>query len=717
MTAPVVSACVTTLLAHGCESYAESLKAGALPLLARVLAAEGGFEPDVRVAACAVLRNLTRVPDVNPAEDDCEKAIPELLRTITFFEEMPARHARPDGIDVACEALANIFHCVSAACKDRWAPHAIPLIAGVLDKHSPRDLPINGPGRYPSPEVTSLCESACGALWTITALDGGVDAARRDGAALAVPSLAFALPAFQVPELLGPSDADGEGGNEVDGGGGGGGGEGSDDEEAGDGSDGSGAVASFSAAWRDTGEREGALKEYERLCLYACGALKNIAAMGAASRKALDEGGAIGALYKAATMAGTRVQSEALSALVLLAPVFTAHAKALSSAKRALAAARGTGAAAAAEGAALHCARVAFVAFATHRLEPVLRNKDFGATFAEACADAGAPAALLELLVQEDSDGVDVLNSFQASRVLWGLGEASPASAAAVARAAAEALPTATADAICSIAAVFYPASNADAPFFADAAVDAGAAPALVAALRRSSPADGAAILELCKAIGMIAAGSGAPGPQRAARIAAFAAAGAEEALRALQAGVPLAEPFEYYGLDDEEEDGAALPRALQDTLDLLLQKPPARLYLVTLPRAQLQARLASCLECWLGGKECPRSVGATAGAGADPHSEQHACYCMEAGATLAWAALPCGHLAHMRCLMKWAALKTEGARAAAVLPSGTCVPCPHCRRVVTQVRRLEDAATALDGEQLEEVQQPPSSAENSPDA
>ena len=130
--------------------------------------------------------------------------------------------------------------------------------------------------------------------------------------------------------------------------------------------------------------------------------------------------------------------------------------------------------------------------------------------------------------------------------------------------------------------------------------------------------------------------------------------------------------------------------------------------YLAMMPRAGLDARLLSCTDCWFASprRECPR-VGAAGGSGGggggegSGHDAPHQCpVCFEGTvADMHWASLQCGHLAHSRCLMKWAAHKTHEARTAPFPPHDeVVVQCPLCR---AQATRRVGKNEPIDGEEL----------------
>jgi hypothetical protein len=164
---------------------------------------------------------------------------------------------------------------------------------------------------------------------------------------------------------------------------------------------------------------------------------------------------------------------------------------------------------------------------------------------------------------------------------------------------------------------------------------------------------------------------------------------------------------------------------AARAALQRIRPPAPSMLMLLSLPPRDMEARLASCLECWIAK---PRAACAHGGA-RDP------CPICQDDASLpdaSWTALPCGHLFHARCMcvyrrplfaasdkaararmppadplsshprysrlptparrMNWAANQTHGARAAAALPAHTAAVCPMDRCVVTRAVPLEAA-------------------------
>ena len=114
----------------------------------------------------------------------------------------------------------------------------------------------------------------------------------------------------------------------------------------------------------------------------------------------------------------------------------------------------------------------------------------------------------------------------------------------------------------------------------------------------------------------------------------------------------------------------------------------PSTLLLLPLPPPQVAARFASCLECW---RATPRAA-CTHGGARDPCPICQGEYSLP-GAP--WTALRCGHLLHGRCMMKWAAWETRGARAEVALPSFTAAHCPVCRCEATGVVLQGEAAPA----------------------
>jgi hypothetical protein len=187
------------------------------------------------------------------------------------------------------------------------------------------------------------------------------------------------------------------------------------------------------------------------------------------------------------------------------------------------------------------------------------------------------------------------------------------------------------------------------------ACLAAGAVPAIVVALGthvgNADTCEGA-----CKALGSIA--------RTAEGRAACVAAGALSALLATIAA------------EDPAADAARA--ALQN-----IQPPvPSTLALLALPPLQLEARLASCLECWASTPRAPC-----------PHRPPPECaICYDNVCEMPWLALPCGHLVHAGCMMEWAAAETRGARAAAALPTHTAAHCPLDRSVVTRLVPLGEA-------------------------
>ena len=231
-----------------------------------------------------------------------------------------------------------------------------------------------------------------------------------------------------------------------------------------------------------------------------------------------------------------------------------------------------------------------------------------------------------------------------------------------------------------------------------DACVAAGAAPALVGALVAQAN-DGYTVRVICGAV--VAVVQGAPGDLQAARAAAFVAAGALDTLEQFAAAAD--------GIGDEDVVAWYLAHVLGNTIDVVRNLPPRRLFLATLPPQQLAARLASCFECWNAKprRECPRREAAAGGAppgegvsgggGGGGHDDPFECpVCREGESAKLWCSLECGHLFHERCLMEWAATETRGARAAAALPSHTAAHCPIDRCVMTRV--VPPGAALLEG-------------------
>ena len=192
------------------------------------------------------------------------------------------------------------------------------------------------------------------------------------------------------------------------------------------------------------------------------------------------------------------------------------------------------------------------------------------------------------------------------------------------------------------------------------ACLSAGGPLAFVAALRRH-PGDSFVRMLVCDALCRIA-GS-------ATGRAACVAAGAVEVLHALIEAAP-------------ERDRDDLQRAL----DHISPPVPSALLLLALPPAELAARLASCLPCWLSAPRPACAHGA-------PHDPCPICF--EADLPDApWMALRCGHLVHARCMMGWASSETHHARAAsAALPRGTAAHCPFDRCVATRIALAGTAA------------------------
>ena len=123
------------------------------------------------------------------------------------------------------------------------------------------------------------------------------------------------------------------------------------------------------------------------------------------------------------------------------------------------------------------------------------------------------------------------------------------------------------------------------------------------------------------------------------------------------------------------EDDGEVLPdpRAPVDALVIERLAPSGR-----------AARLASCTTCWL----------AAARACACAEKCHECAICQDPGNEGAgpWTALGCGHLFHERCILRWAAHASRGARAVArrtgAMPSFTAAHCPLDRKCITCVVR-----------------------------
>ena len=95
-------------------------------------------------------------------------------------------------------------------------------------------------------------------------------------------------------------------------------------------------------------------------------------------------------------------------------------------------------------------------------------------------------------------------------------------------------------------------------------------------------------------------------------------------------------------------------------------------------------ARLASCTTCWLAARAC---------ACAERGHECAICQDPDNEGDGPWTALGCGHLFHERCISRWAAHASTGARAVArhtgAMPSFTEAHCPLDRKCFTCVVRL----------------------------
>jgi hypothetical protein len=146
-----------------------------------------------------------------------------------------------------------------------------------------------------------------------------------------------------------------------------------------------------------------------------------------------------------------------------------------------------------------------------------------------------------------------------------------------------------------------------DSDIIANAAIAAGAAPALSTALD-SNRHDATAVRYLCSMILRVVSGAAA-GPGRHARADAFAAAGALATLQQLLVEGPA--PVEAAAADDDDDYEPPLANVVEDTLLALMDLPSKRLYLATLPSAERAVRLVTCDACWF---DMPRRVAAPDG-------------------------------------------------------------------------------------------------------
>jgi importin subunit alpha-1 len=123
-------------------------------------------------------------------------------------------------------------------------------------------------------------------------------------------------------------------------------------------------------------------------------------------------------------------------------------------------------------------------------------------------------------------------------------------------------------------------------------------------------------------------------------------------------------------------------------------------LVIVRATGAPLAARLAACTTCWLAS---PRAC-----ACAEKRHECPICQDPENEDGGPWTALSCGHLYHEKCIARWAAHASKGARAVAQatgrMPSHTAVQCPLDRKCITCVVRLPRAGGGERAEHLRVV-------------